>query len=126
MNGKADSLLRAEYGITHSQFVFLLCVHDSGPIDVTRLAEQLGVTKGAVSKRLAWFVEKNLAVTSQRPGDSKRVFVDLTSKGKKIAAKSVDFLESRFLATLSKNPNVDYKALSAEIMKIFDLLRASD
>ncbi|MFM1783730.1 MAG: hypothetical protein RLZZ579_7, partial [Actinomycetota bacterium] len=107
MNGQADSLLRAAFGITYSQFVFLLIVLEADEIDITRLAEALGVTKGAVSKRIGWFLERALVTTNQAPGDSKRVLTSLTPEGIKHAKSAGDFLEQRFLAAITNSQEFD-------------------
>ncbi|NBX24066.1 MAG: MarR family transcriptional regulator, partial [Microbacteriaceae bacterium] len=111
MNGQADSLLRREFGLTHSQFVFLLIVLETKEIDVTRLAEALGVTKGAVSKRIGWFLDRDLVSTHQSPGDGKRLLTSLTPEGIKLAKSAGDFLEHRFLATITNSQEFDQELL---------------
>jgi len=123
MNGQADSLLRGEFGLTHSQFVFLLILFQTEQIDVTRLAEALGVTKGAVSKRVGWFLERDLVSTFQSPGDAKRVLIALTPEGFKLAKSAGDFLEQRFLATITKSQKFDQELLRNELQKMLQLLR---
>jgi len=125
MNSRADSLLRTKYSLTYSQFVFLVGVSEEGPVDVTRLAARLSVTKGAISKRLDWFIERGLATKVHAEGDSKRVLVELTAKGKELCSSSGNFLEKEFLATLSKSPDVDYQAMVSELNKFFDLLEVN-
>lgn len=124
MNGQADSLLRREFGLTHSQFVFLLIVLETKEIDVTRLAEALGVTKGAVSKRIGWFLDRDLVSTHQSPGDGKRVLTSLTPEGIKLAKSAGDFLEHRFLATITNSQEFDQELLRNELQKMLQLLRA--
>jgi DNA-binding MarR family transcriptional regulator len=124
MNGQADSLLRGEFGITHSQFVFLLILQEAQEIDVTRLAEALGVTKGAVSKRLGWFLERGLAGTKQAPGNAKRVIVYPSQEGLTITKLAGDFLEQRFLATIANAEEFDQQLLRTELQKMLELLRA--
>ncbi len=124
MNGQADSLLRAAFGITYSQFVFLLIVLEADEIDITRLAEALGVTKGAVSKRIGWFLERDLVSTYQSPGDAKRVLTSLTPVGIKLAKSAGDFLEQRFLATITRSQEFDQELLRNELQKMLQLLLA--
>ena len=124
LNSHADGLLRGKYSITYSQFVFLVTLAERQTLDVTRLAEALGVTKGAVSKRLEWFTQRGLAQTTQAAGDSKRVLISLTKQGQDLAQESGDFLEAQFLSTMSKAPNIDYNLLNAELLKISEALAA--
>lgn len=124
MNGQADALLREEYGLTHSQFVFLLILLETKQLDVTRLAEALGVTKGAVSKRIGWFIERDLVSTFQSPGDAKRVLIALTPEGFKLAKSAGDYLEQRFLVTITKSQKFDQELLRNELQKMLQLLRS--
>ena len=111
MNGRADALLRAEYSITYSQFVFLQVLSESGQLDITRLAQALGVSTAAVSKRIDWFVERALVRVDQDPTNAKRVLVSLTTQGADLAKKSGDFLERRFLNAVAAAPGIDFAAL---------------
>jgi DNA-binding MarR family transcriptional regulator len=111
MNGQADALLRAEYSITYSQFVFLQVLSESGQLDITRLAQALGVSTAAVSKRIDWFAERALVRVDQDPTNAKRVLVSLTAQGADLAKKSADFLERRFLNAVAAAPGVDFAAL---------------
>jgi DNA-binding MarR family transcriptional regulator len=111
MNGQADALLRAEYSITHSQFVFLQVLSESGQLDITRLAQALGVSTAAVSKRIEWFVERALVRVDHDAANAKRVLVSLTAQGADLSKKSGDFLERRFLGAVAAAPGVDFAAL---------------
>lgn len=124
MNSQADGLLRDEFGITYSQFVFLITLSENPEIDVTRLAEALGVTKGAVSNRLRWFSQRGLASSTHKPGNSKQLMVRLTPKGLTLAQAAGSFLEKTFTSTISKSRTNSYKALTFELEKIYGLLLA--
>lgn len=122
MNSQADALLREEFGITYSQFVFLMIASEHPRIPVTRLAEELGVTKGAVSKRLSWFVKRGFATARHPPGDSKRIAITLSPLGKELADKAGNFLEQTFMSTISQGPQTEFHVLKDELSIIYDLL----
>lgn len=124
MNRQADGLLRSEFGITYSQFVFLMTLSENPRIDVTRLAEALGVTKGAVSNRLNWFTQRRLASSQHEPGNSKRLLVSLTKEGLMLAEAAGSYLEQTFTSTISKSHKGDYKVLIQELTKIHQSLLA--
>lgn len=124
MNRQADGLLRREFGITYSQFVFLMTLSENPRIDVTRLAEALGVTKGAVSNRLNWFTQRRLASSQHEPGNSKRLLVSLTKDGLVLAEAAGNYLEKTFTSTISKSRKGDYKVLMQELTKIHQSLLA--
>ena len=121
LNGQADSLLRHKFDITYSQFVFLLIVGENSDVDVTRLALSLGVTKGAVSKRMSWFIERDLVATHHTLDNSKRVLVTLTAKGASVAKAAGDYLETGFLSTISSSPEFDQAVLRTELQKMLEL-----
>jgi DNA-binding MarR family transcriptional regulator len=52
-------------------------------INVTRLAERMGVTKGAVSQMLARLAKKKLIDKRRTPGSDKEVMIDLTELGRR-------------------------------------------
>jgi DNA-binding MarR family transcriptional regulator len=118
MNGHADALLRSNFDLTHSQFVFLLVLREIGETDVTRLAQALGVTKGAVSKRLGWFTERHLVATHQLPDDAKRVMISLTRQGQTLSKEAGDFLEREFLSAISTSPDFKQDLLRNELQKM--------
>lgn len=124
MNSQADGLLRNEFGITYSQFVFLMTLSEHPEIDVTRLSEALGVTKGAVSNRLKWFMARGLASAQHKPGNSKQLLISLTPDGLSLSETSGAFLEKTFTSTIGKTRNNSYKALTRELEKIYEHLLA--
>lgn len=122
MNSQADGLLRQEFGITYSQFVFLMITSEHPGIDVTRLAHELGVSKSAVSKRLSWFVERGFAQTKHPPGDSKRITISLKREGELLAQKAGNYLENTFMATISNDSEADFDLLTVELSRIMGML----
>ena len=124
MNSQANGLLWDKFEITYSQFVFLATVGENKDIDVTRLAQTMGVTKGAVSKRLSWFVERKFVTTHQTEGDAKRVLIAVTKKGAKLVGSAGHYLEKEFLAAISKSPGFDQAILQTELSKMLLLLNS--
>ena len=121
LNGQADWLLRHKFNITYSQFVFLLIVGENSDVDITRLALSLGVTKGAVSKRMSWFLERGLVATHHTPGNSKTILVTLTGKGSSLTKAAGDYLEAEFLSTISTSSAFDQALLRSELQKMLEL-----
>jgi DNA-binding MarR family transcriptional regulator len=122
MNSQADALLRQEFGITYSQFVFLMITSEHPRIDVTGLAKELGVTKGAVSKRVEWFVERGFALSQHPPGDLKRVQISLTKSGVQLAMQAGSFLDKTFMSTISTNTKSNFDVLAIELQEIYTRL----
>ncbi len=118
MNTQADFLLRATFSITYSQFLFLQVLAEAKQLDVTRLAEGLGVTKGAVSKRLEWFTERQLVLAEQDPLNGRRVLISLTAQGRELARTSGDYLESKFMVAIAETPNIDFPRLTVDLQSL--------
>jgi DNA-binding MarR family transcriptional regulator len=123
MNTQADSLVRANYSITYSQFLFLQVLAEAQQLDVTPLSPALGVTKAAASKRLEWFTERQLVFTAHDQQNGKRVLVSLTAHGQSSAQKSGDYLEREFLVAISKTPNVDFSRLNGDAQNLLTHLQ---
>ena len=118
MNDQADSLLRARFSLTYSQFVFLQALRNGQSLDVTRLAEALGVTKAAVSKRLEWFVERGVVDTTRENDNAKRVLVSLSTEGRLLAAESGDFLDREFMRVISGVSSIDFARLAGDVLSL--------
>ena len=123
MNSQADGILRAQFSLTYSQFLFLQVLAEGQPLDITHLAEALNVTKAAVSKRIEWFVGRDLVMTSREAGNAKRVLVSLTPQGLWLAQTSGDFLEREFLSAMSDAPDVDFSLLNGQLGQLLAHLK---
>ena len=123
MNSQADAMLRSRFSITYSQFRFLQALAGGQQIDVTRLAELLTVTKGAVSKRLAWFGERGLIESTHSTENAKTLLVSLTAKGLSLAEESANFLDGSFTSHVSEGLSIDLSALNTELQEILVQMR---
>ena len=124
MNRQADGLLRKKYEITYSPFLFLLMIQDTENCDVTRLASSLGVTRGAVSKRLHWFIDRDLVATHKLANDEKRLMISLTQSGASLTKAASDFLERKFLKAISRVPDSNQGNLRSELQSMLHILRS--
>jgi len=85
---KAQEAMRTprDYGtgeLLHSAEIHMVMLVGSNPgAGVTDLAKAGGLTKGAVSQMLEKIEHKGLITRSPDPEDSRRVAIDLTTKGK--------------------------------------------
>jgi DNA-binding MarR family transcriptional regulator len=68
-------------------------------INVTRLAEKMGVTKGAISQMLTRLARKKLVIRRPMPGNAKEVTAELTDMGR-IAFENHEKLHALILAAL--------------------------
>ena len=118
LNSTADRLLRANFGITYSQFLFMVTLMSQTNPTPSYLAECLGVSRSAVSQRLSWFQERNLVKISKVSGNDKNLSLALTRKGETLATQSADFLEKEFRVLFDNAAFVDLDKLDKTLSQI--------
>jgi DNA-binding MarR family transcriptional regulator len=118
LNSTADRLLRANFEITYSQFLFMVTLMSQTNPTPSYLAECLGVSRAAVSQRLSWFQERNLVKISRVSGNDKNLSLALTRKGETLAAQSADFLEKEFRVIFDNAAFVDLDKLDKTLTQI--------
>jgi DNA-binding MarR family transcriptional regulator len=118
LNSTADRLLRANFEITYSQFLFMVTLMSQTNPTPSFLAECLGVSRAAVSQRLSWFQERNLVKISRVSGNDKNLSLSLTRKGETLATQSADFLEKEFRVLFDNAAFVDLDKLDKTLSQI--------
>jgi DNA-binding MarR family transcriptional regulator len=118
LNSTADRLLRANFEITYSQFLFMVTLMSQSNPTPSFLAECLGVSRAAVSQRLSWFQERNLVKISRVSGNDKNLSLALTRKGETLATQSADFLEKEFRVLFDNAAFVDLDKLDKTLTQI--------
>ena len=118
LNSTADRLLRANFEITYSQFLFMVTLMSQTNPSPSYLAECLGVSRAAVSQRLSWFQDRNLVKISKVSGNDKNLSLALTRKGETLAAESADFLEKEFRVIFKNVSFVDLDKLDKTLTQI--------
>jgi len=118
LNSTADRLLRANFEITYSQFLFMVTLMSQTNPTPSYLAECLGVSRAAVSQRLSWFQERNLVKISRVSGNDKNLSLALTRKGETLTTQSADFLEKEFRVLFDNAAFVDLEKLDKTLSQI--------
>lgn len=118
LNSTADRLLRANFELTYSQFLFLVTLMRQDKPTPSFLAECLGVSRAAVSQRLSWFQERNLVRVSRVSGNEKNLSLELTRKGELLATQSADFLEEEFRILFASGASVDLEKLDKTLTQV--------
>lgn len=118
LNSNADRHLRANFGLTYSQFLFLVTLMGQSKPTPSYLAECLGVSRAAVSQRLFWFEERDLVKISKVAGNDKKLSLSLTRKGEALATQSADFLEKKFRVLFDGAAFVDLDKLDKTLSQI--------
>ena len=118
LNSTADRLLRSNFEITYSQFLFMVTLMSQTNPTPSYLAECLGVSRAAVSQRLSWFQERNLVKISKVSGNDKNLSLALTRKGETLTTQSADFLEKEFRVLFDNAAFVDLDKLDKTLSQI--------
>jgi DNA-binding MarR family transcriptional regulator len=118
LNSTADRLLRANFELTYSQFLFMVTLMSQTNPTPSYLAECLGVSRAAVSQRLSWFQERNLVKISKVSGNDKNLSLALTRKGETLTSQSADFLEKEFRIVFDNAAFVDLDKLDKTLSQI--------
>lgn len=121
----ADAITRERFGITGPQFVFLATLADVEPTDMTGLAECLGVTKAAVSKRAPRLIEAGWVTATPQPGPGRQTMLALTDSGRELTSEAGKDLEEELarVASLSQSHGIDLAAINDQLNTLIGLLR---
>jgi DNA-binding MarR family transcriptional regulator len=115
LDSQADRILRSRFGMTFSQFLFLVNLEAGANADISMLAERIGVSRAAVSKRLPWFLQRDLVYVADDPANKRRVMIGLTAKGGELVERSGQALELEFSGIFASFEGVDLEALNRDL-----------
>jgi DNA-binding MarR family transcriptional regulator len=122
MDAYASHVLASRFGVDHNLFFFLSALED-GPLDITRLAERLVLTKAAVSKRVPSLARDGWVTASPDPDHGRRVIVRLTPRGRTLVRQAGALLNEQF-SELVAELDVDAGRLAGELEALAAAIRA--
>lgn len=126
LNHNADRILRDEFGLTYSQFLFLLHLQALGKVSSSTLARNMGVSRAAVSKRVSWFTSRGLVDSGPAPSDQRVLTLALTNRGKALTAQMSDLLEKRFRERFEGFTAVDLDELHRTLLVVHAHLQSAE
>lgn len=74
-------------GVTVAEWVFLRALYGSGEVAPSRLAEEMGMTRGAISKLADRLLEKGLIARHANPEDGRAQVLAMNSAGRKLVPR---------------------------------------
>ena len=74
-------------GVTVAEWVFLRVLYDGDWVAPSRLAEDMGMTRGAISKLADRLLEKNLVRRAENPDDKRAHTLALTTAGRTLVPR---------------------------------------
>jgi DNA-binding MarR family transcriptional regulator len=116
----AEQLLREHHSVSYSHFHFLAVATTTERPDVTTLAECLGVSKAAVSKRLDALVRGGWITLGSDPANARRVLIDLTPQAHTLVADASAMLEREVAVVLSGLPPGEAQQLNQRLRALLD------
>ena len=126
LDAAAEAVLQEEFGVTHSRLSFLMPLVRQGPLDVSSLAATNRVSTAAVSKRIGWFVERDLVRADNPAGDAKRVLLALTPQGRRLARAASGRLAGRLEDLLAPWPEERRVVFLQLVQEVTEAIRVSD
>lgn len=115
INRSADRILRERYRLTYSQFLFLVTLDSTGQVPSSVLAQELGVSRAAVSKRTSWFESRGLVRSQPSAVDYRVVELSVTAEGHRLAIEMGDTLEELFRQRVVGLHGVDLDQLNRDL-----------
>lgn len=125
LNRSADRILREEFGLTYSQFLFLVHLESCGTVSSSVLARNMGVSRAAVSKRVMWFTSRGLVDSGNAHSDQRLVTLAITARGRKLVQQMSDVLEARFRERFEGLLTVDIEELNQTLLVVHTHLQGS-
>lgn len=100
------------HGVTVAEWVILRALFDARSMKPSALSEQVGLTRGAVSKLVDRLASKELVRTRADSADRRSVGVQLTTSGRKLVptlARLADENDAAFFACLSARERAAFR-----------------
>jgi len=92
----ADSLLRAQMGISYKRAVFLLVLEQCGTLTQHELAVALGYSDPSVSTMLVELAKEGYLQIAVSPEHARKRLVSITAKGSEVVAQGRQLLDMHF------------------------------
>ncbi len=121
----ADRILRNAMDMTYSQFLFLVHLAEADGTSGATLADRLGVSRAAVSKRIPWFEQHGYVTTSEDPNHRGIRRVHLTRQGAERLAEAGTLLETAFRIPAEQSMSFDLDELHDHLRELLASLEAS-
>ncbi|MGO8789102.1 MAG: MarR family winged helix-turn-helix transcriptional regulator [Terriglobia bacterium] len=115
-NHVSGAFARALYArhVSVAEWVALCCVHDVKDMTPGKLANALGLTRGAISKVLDKLEAKNWTARATKLEDSRIQFISLTPRGRRVLPKLTELAdrnEEKFFGCLGPDEQAALRRL---------------
>jgi DNA-binding MarR family transcriptional regulator len=107
-------------GVTVAEWVLLRELYDVAALPPSRLAERLGMTRGAISKLADRMIEKDLIARTDSPDDRRAHSLSLTARGARLVpelARLADENDAEFFQDLTAQERLQIRTTLAKIVE---------
>lgn len=113
-----------KYNLTHTDFriLYQLYIAD-GRLVMKDLASRLGVTGGTLTTNIKRVIDQKYCTREKSQEDSRKTFVCITAKGKKLIEKEKENLEKNLENLFSKMSEKERKTILTAYKSIFEILK---
>ena len=109
-----------------SEIHLLLFIFHIRDTNITRIAEFLGLTKGAISQTLTRLAKKGVIHKETEPHNKNQLHIRFTTRGEKLMKHVIEFrnsLEEKYLDYISTLSNEEKKIISHFLDKMVKIMR---
>ena len=121
-----DEVYRADlhsFGLTYSEYTALHTLRIEGPpyrMSPSRINEALALSSGGVTKTVDRLETAGLVKRTPDPNDGRGVLVELTARGRKMAAKIFDAGLAKYAQTIERLSGAERRRLVESLGKLLD------
>ena len=112
------------HGVTVAEWVLMRQLLGEDPLSPSRVAERMGMTRGAITKLADRLIAKSLMVREADPEDGRAQTLALTSRGRKLVPKLAalaDANDAEFFGHLTQNDRAALLRILQEITEMHAL-----
>ncbi len=110
--------------LTHSDFRILYQLYMAdGKMMMKDLASKLGVTGGTLSTNIKRVLTKNYCIKERSTEDSRKTFICISPKGKRLISKEKELLEKNLNNLFSKMSAKERKTILTAYKSIYEILK---
>ncbi len=105
-------------GVTVAEWVLMRHLLDEEPLAPSRLAERMGMTRGAISKLASRLIAKLLVASAPNAGDGRAQILSLTPAGRALVPELAALADANDAEFFGQLPPAEYAAL-LQLLKRF-------
>lgn len=119
-------MLAREVGLTTSQLIILQIIARTKDAMPSQLARDATLTQATVTSLIDKLEAAGLVERRRDTEDRRRVFIDLTKKGRDALASAPDLLQDRFVTRFAQLPDWEQSYLIAALERVATILDAEE